>query len=249
MDFHIVIPARYASTRLPGKPLAKLAGKALIQHVVERAREAGAASVAVATDDYMVRDACQQFGVKVVMTSRRHESGTDRIAEAVAQLALPDDAIVVNLQGDEPLMPAALPRQAAALLAEDPDAGIATLCAPLEAPADFRNPNVVKLVMNAKGEALYFSRAPVPHPRDGGADAVPRAFRHIGLYAYRVAALKAFTQAEPCELEQTEKLEQLRALWLGVRIRVALAEARPGRGVDTEEDLRIVEKQLNERRP
>lgn len=249
MDFHIVIPARYASTRLPGKPLAKLAGKALIQHVVERAREAGAASVAVATDDYMVRDACQQSGVKVVMTSRRHESGTDRIAEAVVQLELPDDAIVVNLQGDEPLMPAALPRQAAALLAEDPDAGIATLCAPLEDPADFRNPNVVKLVMNAKGDALYFSRAPVPHPRDGGAETVPRAFRHIGLYAYRVAALKAFTQAEPCELEQTEKLEQLRALWLGVRIRVALAEARPGRGVDTEEDLRIVEKQLNERRP
>lgn len=244
MSFNIIIPARYASTRLPGKPLAKLAGRPMIQHVYERAVAAGAGRVIVATDDFMVRDACQQFNAKVMMTSRRHESGTDRIAEVAGELDWPDDTIVVNLQGDEPLMPAELLRQVAGLLEADPEAGMATLCVPVESEEELHNPNVVKVVFSGTGEALYFSRAVIPHVRDGGGFATGRHYRHLGLYAYRLGALRDFAAAGPCQLEQLEKLEQLRALWRGTRIRIAVAQAAPGRGVDTEEDLRAVEKIL-----
>lgn len=247
MPFKVVIPARYASTRLPGKPLLKLAGKPMIQHVFERARQSGADEVAVATDDFMVRDACQQFGATVVMTSARHESGTDRIAEAISRLNWSDDTVVVNVQGDEPLMPPALIRQAAELLLNDSEAGIATLGTPITNREDFLNPNVVKLVMDDTGRALYFSRAPIPWERDSAAQLTDstagfqHARRHIGIYAYRAATLQQFTALPPAPLETTEKLEQLRALWHGLTIKVADAVEPPGRGVDTAEDAQAIE--------
>lgn len=252
MSFNVVIPARYAATRLPGKPLLKLAGKPMIQHVYERARQSGADEVVVATDDFMVRDACQQFGATVVMTSRNHGSGTDRIAEAVSQLNWADDTVVVNVQGDEPLMPPALIRQAAELLLADGDAGIATLGTPIVSREEFLNPNVVKLVMDDAGHAVYFSRAPIPWERDSAAQLTDNtagfqyARRHIGIYAYRAATLQQFTALPPAPLETIEKLEQLRALWHGLVIKVADAEEPPGRGVDTAEDAQAIEALLND---
>ncbi|HET9679306.1 MAG TPA: 3-deoxy-manno-octulosonate cytidylyltransferase [Gammaproteobacteria bacterium] len=241
MNFNIIIPVRYASTRLPGKPLAKLAGKPLIQHVHERACQTGAEKIIIATDDFMVRDACGQFGAKVIMTARKHASGTDRIAEAVAHLNWPDDTIVVNLQGDEPLMPPELPLQVAQLLENDPQADMATLCSPITDVNDIDNANCVKVVFDKQGNALYFSRASIPHVRDADNTQQAITYRHLGLYAYRTGALKTFSQSPACELEQAEKLEQLRALWLGMRIKIAIAEKEPGRGVDTQEDLQAVE--------
>ncbi|MDE2195923.1 MAG: 3-deoxy-manno-octulosonate cytidylyltransferase [Gammaproteobacteria bacterium] len=243
MRFMVLIPARYASQRLPGKPLAELLGRPLILHVCERARESGAEHVVVATDDARIHDVCSAAGVAVEMTGAGHASGTDRIAEVVTRLNWDDAEIVVNLQGDEPLMPAANIRQVAQLLDAREDAQLATLCTPIHALEDYLNPNVVKLVSDQAGNALYFSRAPIPWNREGanaGLASQQRwqdALRHVGLYAYRARALRQLAAAPPCGLEQLEMLEQLRALWLGMRIVVDVARETPGPSVDTPEDL------------
>jgi 3-deoxy-manno-octulosonate cytidylyltransferase (CMP-KDO synthetase) len=241
--FRVVIPARHASTRLPGKPLLPLAGMPMIMHVHRIAQRSGASEVIVATDDARIRDACEAAGAAVEMTSPRHASGTDRIAEVARRRGWPDGDIVVNVQGDEPLLPPALVGQVAALLAARPDAAIATLAAPIASESEYLDPNVVKVVARPDGMALYFSRAPVPWDRDGAARAPEGsarhlgARRHLGLYAYRVAALKSLAGAPPTELEQRERLEQLRALAMGLAIVVADAVEPPGPGVDTPEDL------------
>lgn len=245
LTFNIVIPARLGSTRLPRKVLREVAGKPLVRHVWEAARRARAREVVIATDDREVQAACAAFGADVVMTSARHPSGTDRINEVARKRRWGAGTIVVNLQGDEPLMPPALVRQAAQLLARDRAAAIATLCHPLHALDEWLNPNFVKVVMDARGHALYFSRAPIPWRRDGASREAPRlpeglAFRHIGLYAYRVAALRRFSALKPSPLETTEALEQLRALSAGMTIKVGITQAPPPRGVDTEEDLLAV---------
>lgn len=240
---HIVIPARFASTRLPGKPLADVAGKTLLERVHDCARASGAKRIVIATDEARIRDAAQAFGAEVVMTDAAHHSGTDRIAEVVQRLALAPDEIVVNLQGDEPLMPPALIRQVADTLASHAAAALATACHAIRDDAEFTNPNVVKVVTDARGYALYFSRAPIPWPRERMADktAEPlRAFRHIGLYAYRAGFVTRFAQWPVCTLEETEQLEQLRALWQGERIAVCESVELPGAGVDTPEDLERV---------
>ncbi len=246
MNFHIIIPARYASSRLPGKPLSDIAGKPMVQHVYERACESGAESVTIATDDARIQSAAEAFDARVCMTSDRHQSGTDRLQEVVAQLKLPDEAIVVNVQGDEPLIPAAVINQVAANLAADEKASVATLCEPIESVEDFCNPNIVKVVTDTNGRALYFSRAPIPYPRDafaGEGSALPEglsARRHIGIYAYRVGLLHRFVSWAQAPLERFESLEQLRVMWQGEVIHVAEAcEAVPG-GVDTEADLERV---------
>ncbi len=249
-DFHVVIPARYASERLPGKALADIAGRPMIRHVWERARESGALSVLVATDSRKVLDAARSFGAEAVLTREDHASGTDRIAEVARSRGWAAETIVVNLQGDEPLMPPALIARAAALLAEG-EADIATLAAHLHEAEDFHDPNVVKVVTDAAGHALYFSRAPIPWPRDA-ADATGRgaprhALRHLGLYAYRCGALARLVDSAPVELELTERLEQLRALHLGMRIRVGIAGELPAPGVDTVADLERVRQILSER--
>lgn len=249
MKFNVVIPARLGSTRLPRKVLRPIGGKPLVQHVWEAARRARAHEVVVATDDAEVRDLCRAFGADVAMTSKRHASGTDRIAEVARQRAWRPATIVVNLQGDEPLMPPALVRRTAALLARDAGAAIATLAHPLHEVEEWLNPNVVKVVVDRRGRALYFSRAPIPWPRDEATREAPRlpqglALRHIGLYAYRVAALKRFAALNAAPLEKTEVLEQLRALHHGLPIAVGIARNPPPRGVDTEEDFALVERLL-----
>jgi 3-deoxy-manno-octulosonate cytidylyltransferase (CMP-KDO synthetase) len=237
----LVIPTRYASTRLPGKPLRVLAGKPLVQHVHERAIAAGFSTVLIATDDERIRAVCDGFGAEVIMTSTAHETGSDRLAEVVQQQGWSDDTIVVNLQGDEPLTPVANLHQLARNLANYPDASIATLATPITDMADFHNPNVVKVVRDEQGMALYFSRAPIPYPRDAGVDISQYALRHVGMYAYRASFLRAFSQLSPSIPEQWEKLEQLRALSHGYRIHVDIAEEIPGIGVDTLEDAEKVE--------
>lgn len=243
--FNIVIPARLGSTRLPRKVLRTIHGKPLVQYVWEAARKARAQEVVIATDDAQVRDACAAFGADVVMTSAKHASGTDRIFEVARKRRWKPSTIVVNLQGDEPLMPPVLVRRAAQLLAGDRAADIATLCHPLHTLEDWLNPNFVKVVMNARGHALYFSRAPIPWKREGATREAPQlpeglAYRHIGLYAYRVAALQRFSKLRPSALETTEALEQLRALSSGMTIKVGITREPPPRGVDTEEDLAAV---------
>lgn len=248
--FRVVIPARYASTRLPGKPLAMLAGLPLVLHVHRLALRSGAREVIVATDDERVREACLAAGATVEMTSGHHPSGTDRLAEVAAQRRWPEDAIVVNLQGDEPLLPPRLIAQAAELLAADPGAEIATLATPVLTLAEYLEPNVVKVVVRADGRALYFSRAPVPWRRDDAPAglASQRAWqgarRHVGLYAYRVGALRKLAATQPSALETLERLEQLRALENGFAIAVADAVEAPGPGVDTPEELAEVERLL-----
>lgn len=243
MDFTVIIPARYAATRLPGKPLADLGGRPLLQWVHERALASGAARVVVATDDARIEAAARAFGAEVVMTSPEHRSGTDRIADAARQLGLPDDALVVNVQGDEPLMPPPLIRQVAGNLAAHPAADMATLSQRILTLSDLASPHVVKVVCDREGYALYFSRALIPQPRDGMpeaehlADAVPGWQRHIGIYAYRVGFLRAFVRWPPAAIESTEMLEQLRALWNGASIHVAEACAPAPVGVDTPDDL------------
>ena len=250
MRFKVVIPARYGATRLPGKPLRLLAGKPLVQHVYERAADSGADEVVIATDDERIRDAAEKFGAKVCMTSPQHRSGTERLSEVANSLNFPADAIVVNLQGDEPLLPSTLLRQVAEDLAAHAAASIATLCAPLTQAVQLFDSNVVKLVMDNEGFALYFSRAPIPWDRERFAsppahlDANSEYFRHIGLYAYRCGFLREYAERAPCRLEKLESLEQLRALWYGYRIHVAHAEVVPAAGVDTEEDLMRVERVL-----
>lgn len=241
--FHVVIPARHGSIRLPGKPLLALAGEPMILHVHRLALRSGAVDVVVATDDERIRSACSAAGAAVEMTSAHHASGTDRIAEVAARRGWTDGDIVVNVQGDEPLLPPALIGQAAALLAATPAASIATLATPIVSESDYLDPNVVKVVARPDGMALYFSRAPVPWDRDGfasrppGADRHRGARRHLGLYAYRVAALRQLAAAPAAALEQRERLEQLRALAMGLAIVVADAVEAPGPGVDTPEDL------------
>lgn len=245
MKFKVVIPARLGSTRLPRKVLRVVAGRPLVQHVWDVARRARADEVVIATDHAAVREACAAFGADVQMTSARHPSGTDRIREVARKRGWSASTIVVNLQGDEPLMPPALVQRAAQLLAADREADIATLCHPLHALEEWLNPNVVKVVMDGQGHALYFSRAPIPWRRDGATREAPQlpqglAFRHIGLYAYRVAALARFSTLAPALLERTEALEQLRALAAGMTIKVGITREPPPRGVDTEEDLAAV---------
>jgi 3-deoxy-manno-octulosonate cytidylyltransferase (CMP-KDO synthetase) len=243
VPFTVLIPARYASTRLPGKPLADIAGKPMVVRVAERASESGAARVVVATDDIRVHDAAVAHGINACMTRAGHPTGTDRLAEAADQLGLPDDAVVVNVQGDEPLLDAALIRGMAELLAARPAAAIATACHPIGDAAEAFNPNVVKVVLDAAGYALYFSRATIPWARDAFRDSpgtLPPGlplYRHYGLYAYRVAFLRAFPTLAPAPIESFEALEQLRALWHGYRIAVQVTHGTPAPGIDTPEDL------------
>ena len=241
--FTVIIPARHASTRLPGKPLADIAGKPMVVRVAERAAAAGADRVVVATDDVRIKTAVEAHGIAACLTAASHATGTDRLAEAAQQLGLADDAIVVNVQGDEPLLSPALIRAVADLAAAHPDAAIATACHPITDPAEAFNPNVVKVVLDARGHALYFSRATIPWARDafaGGRDTLPQGlplYRHYGLYAYRVRFLRAFPALAPAPIERFEALEQLRALWHGFRIVVAVTAGTPAPGVDTPEDL------------
>lgn len=245
MKFQAVVPARYASSRLPGKPLADIAGKPMVVHVVERAMEAGAESVLVATDDVRVRSVVESHGYAAVMTSAEHPSGTDRLAEVAEIQGWDDEEIVVNVQGDEPLVSPRLIRECALELTLKPDAAIATLAHGIQDEENFRNPNAVKVVTDAQGYGLYFSRAPIPWPRDAFArdEGLPDAMvalRHIGLYAYRVSFLRAYSDLAPAPLERLEMLEQLRALWHGYRIAVAISSELPQPGVDTPEDLERV---------
>ncbi|MFW6067632.1 MAG: 3-deoxy-manno-octulosonate cytidylyltransferase [Myxococcota bacterium] len=244
--FRVVIPARYAASRLPGKPLRDVAGKPLVVHVLEVAQRAGAAEVLVAADDRRICEAVEAAGGRAVLTSPEHPSGTDRLAEVAATLEWPDDAIVVNLQGDEPLVPPHLLQELAGALPAHPRAGMATLATPLRDPADLFNTNVVKVVMDDDGHALYFSRAPIPWVQgrfahgEGPPEVLPDGapfHRHLGLYAYRAATLRALAHAPPHPLEQAESLEQLRALATGTPIHVTVIPEPPPHGVDTEEDL------------
>jgi len=237
-NFVVVIPSRYASTRLPGKPLLEINGKPMIQHVFERAKESGASEVVIATDDDRIADVAETFGATVCMTRDDHESGTERIAEVSDILDWDDSQIVVNLQGDEPTMPAALVNQCAGLL-EDESADIATLASPFQSAEDFENPNCVKVILNDHNHAIYFSRAAIPFARDAATNEQARsaALHHHGIYAYRCGVLRHFVVAEPSALETSEKLEQLRALSLGMTIAVGIPAERPGAGVDIAEDL------------
>lgn len=243
--FHVVIPARYGSSRLPGKPLRLLAGKPMIEHVWLRGVEAGAASVSVATDDERIRSTVEGFGGTAWMTSPAHRSGTDRLAEVAARAGWVDEAIVVNLQGDEPCMPSSAIRAVAELLASRPELGIATCATPIRTAEELFAPSVVKVILDDAGLARWFTRAPVPWARDSFRPGiVPNELpagvpylRHLGLYAYRVAVLRKLCQSPAHAHELAESLEQLRALCLGVSIGVALLDAAPGPGVDTEADL------------
>jgi len=237
-DFVVVIPSRYASTRLPGKPLRDINGKPMLQHVFERGTESAASDVVIATDDERIAEAAEGFGARVCMTGDQHRSGTERIAEVCDLMDWHDDRVIVNLQGDEPAMPAALIDQCATLL-DDRSVDIATLASPIASQIDFENPNVVKVVVDDKGNAIYFSRAAIPYARGEGslAGALNAALHHHGIYAYRCGVLRQLVAAEPSHLELCEQLEQLRALGLGMTIRVGQPSVRPGAGVDTEEDL------------
>ncbi len=251
MGFRVVIPARFASTRLPGKPLLPLAGRPMIAHVIARARDSGADEVLVATDDERIAAACRGLGTEVVLTGAHHRSGSDRIAEVIERRGWAEEEILVNLQGDEPLMPPELLDQVAAALVAHPEAGMATLAYPIEDRAALFDPHLVKVVTDRAGFALYFSRAPIPWYRDGlpfPDERVPGDcpfLRHIGLYAYRAGFLRRFVAWEPAPLELAESLEQLRVLWHGGRIQVGLAAVPPGPGVDIPEDLRRLEALLS----
>lgn len=251
MQFHIIIPARYASTRLPGKPLRLLAGKPILQHVFEQAARSKAKSIIIATDDDSIKQFAESIGAKVCMTSALHTSGTERLAEVIANNNFAEDDIILNLQGDEPLMPPACLDQVASLLLNNTDCKMASLCEPISTAEDLFDPNVVKVVLDKHQHAIYFSRAPVPWHRDAFRDnrrALPVEadiyFRHIGLYAYRAGFIKAYLAMAPSPIEQVESLEQLRVLWHGDKIAMAIAQEIPGPGIDTEEDLQKVEAML-----
>ncbi len=250
MEFKVVIPARYASTRLPGKPLLDINGKPMIEHVYDRARESSAAEVVIATDDERVMECVAGFGGEACLTAVEHQSGTDRIAEVAEKMGWSDDTIVVNLQGDEPAMPPALIHQVAADMDTHERAGVTTLCTRITDRETLFDPHVVKVVMDREGYALYFSRAPIPWHRDEFLHPerpLPKDtdfFRHIGLYAYRVGFLKQYVDWEPADIEKAESLEQLRVLWHGGAIHVSEAVEIPGHGVDTEEDLIRIRMQM-----
>ena len=242
MSFTVLIPARMASSRLPDKPLADIAGLPMVVRVARRAAESGAERVVVAADDERIVQACTEHDVAALLTRRDHATGSDRLAEACALLGLDGDEIVVNVQGDEPLIDPLLVRRCAELLAERADCAMSTAAHPIATVADYLNPNVVKVVLDAAGRALYFSRAPLPCWRDGPAGALPQPapLRHVGLYGYRAGFLRRFVALAPAPLEQLEALEQLRALWHGERIAVHVSATTPGVGVDTPEDLERV---------
>jgi 3-deoxy-manno-octulosonate cytidylyltransferase (CMP-KDO synthetase) len=251
--FAVVIPARFASTRLPGKPLLDIEGVPMVVHVAHRARASGAQQVIVATDHAGIAEAVTRHGFEAAMTAAEHPSGTDRIAEVARARGWDPQAVVVNVQGDEPLIEPRLIAEVAGTLAAAADAAIATACCALDTLAEFTNPNVVKVVLDRRGYALYFSRAGIPFPRDAfraTPAALPagfRAYRHIGLYAYRCAFLHAYSGLEPAPIEQLEALEQLRALWHGFRIVVAVSPVAPVAGVDTEDDLERVRAHVRSR--
>ncbi|MDG2940557.1 3-deoxy-manno-octulosonate cytidylyltransferase [Bisgaard Taxon 10/6] len=249
--FTVIIPARFASSRLPGKPLADIAGKPMIRHVWEKARQSGASRVVVATDNEQVKNAVLQFGGEVCMTSEKHNSGTERLAEVVEKLGIADDEIIVNIQGDEPLIPPVIVRQVAANLAKY-QVNMASLAVKIEEAQELFNPNAVKVLTDRAGYVLYFSRAAIPWNRDQFAGIAANTkrlddlqlgdhyLRHIGIYAYRAGFIKQYAQWQPTALEKIESLEQLRVLWYGERIHVELAEEVPAVGVDTPEDLEKV---------
>ncbi|OOF47306.1 3-deoxy-manno-octulosonate cytidylyltransferase [Rodentibacter trehalosifermentans] len=247
MSFSVIIPARFASSRLPGKPLAEIAGKPMIQHVFEKAQQSGATRVIIATDNEKVAKVAQDFGAEVCMTSEQHNSGTERLAEVVEKLAISDDEIIVNIQGDEPLIPPVIVRQVAENLVKF-QVNMATLAVKINEAEELFNPNVVKVVTDKDGYVLYFSRSVIPYDRDQfmGLQEMTKAtltegyLRHIGLYAYRAGFIKKYVQWAPTALENLEKLEQLRVLWNGERIHLELAKAVPAVGVDTPEDLEKV---------
>lgn len=247
MSFVVIIPARYASTRLPGKPLVDINGKPMVVHVLERARESGAERIIVATDNEEVMHAVQAVGGEVCMTRADHQSGTERLAEVVEQCGFSDDTVIVNVQGDEPMIPPAIIRQVAENLAAR-DVGMATLAVPIHNAEEAFNPNAVKVVMDAEGYALYFSRATIPWDRDRFAqsrETIGDTFlRHIGIYGYRAGFIRRYVSWQTSPLEQIEMLEQLRVLWYGEKIHVAVASVVPGTGVDTPEDLARVRQEL-----
>ena len=249
--FQVVIPARYASSRLPGKPLAEINGLPMVSWVVRAAEQSGAARVLVATDDERVADKVKESGGKAVMTGADHTSGTDRLAEVADQMGWDNDTLIVNVQGDEPGMPPALINQVAALLQAHPEAGVASLYTSIDSVKEWQNPNAVKVVTDQKGRALYFSRAAIPHDRDnnGQTNGEPLGKRHIGIYAYRVSALREFVAWSPTPLEELEKLEQLRFMEQGIRIAMAEAILPPPTGVDTPEDLELVRRSLGQGTP
>lgn len=261
-EFHVVIPARISSTRLPGKPLLLIGDKPMVVHVAEQAAQSGAQQIWIATDHQPIMAAVHEHGFKACLTRADHPSGTDRIAEVVEQRNWSDDTIVVNVQGDEPLIPPQLISAVAQHLHDHPECAMATACHPIHDEASLRNPNIVKAVIDKNGNAMYFSRAPIPYPRDafqglsprerddsssslrgeGGRGVLPEgmtALRHIGIYAYRAGFLRAYGKLEPTAIEQIEALEQLRALWHGYKIGVTITRDAPPSGVDTEADLQV----------
>lgn len=256
MAYTVLIPARLASTRLPNKPLADLAGIPMVVRVAQRVRGGVAPTIriVVAADDARITQACQTHGVESVLTRKDHPSGSDRLAEACQLLGLGDDEIVVNVQGDEPLIDVPLVHAVAQLLNRDTDASMGTAAHAIDSLSDFTNPNVVKVVLNAAGQALYFSRAPIAWWRDGFSQGIhalpsPAPLRHIGIYAYRVGFLRRFPQLSQAPIEVTEALEQLRAMWHGYRIAVHVSDCAPGPGVDTPEDLERVRALLQTPKP
>ena len=240
MGFKVVIPARYASTRLQGKPLLDIAGKPMVVRVAGQAAKSGASEIVIATDFEKIMQAAAEHNIKAVMTRLDHQSGTDRIAEVAQQLNWADDEIVVNVQGDEPLIDPELIKEVAAHLANSKDAVMATACHAIYDEASMINTNVVKVVMDANSNALYFSRAPIPYPRDDAYKQAIQSYRHIGIYAYRVDFLKQYANLAATELEKIESLEQLRVLYHGYKIAVVVTENTPVTGVDTQEDLDYV---------
>ena len=245
MSFTVIIPARYASSRLPRKPLADIVGKPMIQHVWKKAQQAGANRVIIATDHEEIEEVAKAFGAEVCMTSTEHNSGTERLSEVIEKMAIADDEVIVNVQGDEPLIPSVIIQQVAQNLAEN-QVNMATLAVKLETKEELFNPNCVKVVTDQKGMALYFSRATIPFARDHFADcddafvASQPYLRHIGIYAYRAKFVNQYIRWQPTVLEKLESLEQLRALWYGEKIHVELAKEAPQVGVDTLEDLERV---------
>lgn len=250
MKFQVVIPARLASTRLPGKPLLDIAGKPMIQHVYERVIACGAENVVIATDHEDVEKVAKQFGAQVCMTSELHRSGTERLSEVIEKMGWGSDEIIVNVQGDEPMIPKALINQVARNLNDYTDARASTLCEKITEASEFFDPNAVKVVFDKFGMAMYFSRAPIPWNRDAftvdrvGLPNDGQYFRHIGLYAYRAGLVQEYTAWAPCELEGVEALEQLRMLWYGHKIHVEEACEKTALGVDTEADLALVRQLL-----